>query len=175
MAILLYRWLLIIPALLGKPAHTPFPAVPVTHPLYVSVTEITHNASEKTLEISCKIFADDFEKALNTAGKKIDLFNPKDRNEADKLITEYIKKHLSIKLDGKAVTFSFVGFEREEDALWSYFQVTNITTPPKKLEVMDNILYDLYDKEINLIHISISGSRKSTKLDYPEANAVIEF
>ena len=32
------------------------------HLVFVSVTEIEHNAKEKTLEISCKIFTDDFEK-----------------------------------------------------------------------------------------------------------------
>jgi len=146
------------------------------HPLYISVTEINHNASDKTLEVSCKIFADDFEKALTAAAnKKVDLFNPKDKNEVDKLITDYIKKHLGIKLDGKAVSFSLVGFEREEDAIWSYFQVTGISTAPKKIEIMDNILYEVYDKEINLVHASVGGNRKSTKLDAPEANAVIEF
>jgi hypothetical protein len=158
MAILLYKWLIFL------------------HPLYISVTEINHNAKDKTLEISCKIFADDFEKALTTAtNKKIDLFNPKDKNEVDGRITDYIKKHLGIKLDGKAMNFSLVGFEKEEDAIWSYFQVTGISTPPKKIEIMDNILYEVYEKEINLVHVSVGGNRKSTKLDAPEANAVIEF
>lgn len=158
MAILLYKWLIFL------------------HPLYVSVTEINHNATDKTLEISCKIFADDFEKALTAASNKnIDLFNPKDKNEVDGRITDYIKKHLVIKLDGKAVNFSLVGFEKEEDAIWSYFQVPGISTPPKKLEIMDNILYEMYDKEINLVHVSVGGNRKSTKLDAPQANAVIEF
>src|SRR5882724_9041964 len=115
MVILKYKWLIFLQVMV------------FAHPLYISVTEINHNASDKTLEVSCKIFADDFEKALTAAAnKKVDLFNPKDKNEVDKLITDYIKKHLGIKLDGKAVSFSLVGFEREEDAIWSYFQVTGI-------------------------------------------------
>ena len=161
MVILLYKWLIFWG---------------LAHPLYVSVTEINHNANDKTLEISCKIFADDFEKALNTANnKKVDLYNPKDKTEAGRVVTEYIKKHLTLKLDGKAVNFSFVGFEREEDALWSYFQVSGVISPPKKVEITNNILYELYDKEINLVHVSVGGNRKSTKLDYPDTNAVIEF
>ena len=35
------------------------------HPFYVSVTEINQNLKEKTLEISCKLFAEDFETTLN--------------------------------------------------------------------------------------------------------------
>jgi len=34
------------------------------HPFYVSVTEISHNAKDKIIEISCKIFADDLEMTL---------------------------------------------------------------------------------------------------------------
>ena len=30
------------------------------HPFHVSVVEINHNAEDKTLEITCKIFTDDF-------------------------------------------------------------------------------------------------------------------
>jgi hypothetical protein len=36
------------------------------HPFYVSVTEISQNATDKSLEVSCKFFADDFEQTLET-------------------------------------------------------------------------------------------------------------
>jgi hypothetical protein len=46
------------------------------HPIYVSVTEIQHNAKDKTLEISCKIFTSDFEAILKSKTKSsiIDVF-----------------------------------------------------------------------------------------------------
>ena len=34
------------------------------HPYYISVVEINHNPTDKTLEISCKIFTNDFEATL---------------------------------------------------------------------------------------------------------------
>ena len=34
------------------------------HPLYISVTEINHNSKDKILEVSCKIFTNDFETVL---------------------------------------------------------------------------------------------------------------
>jgi hypothetical protein len=33
-----------------------------SHPFFISVTEINHNSGDKNLEISCKIFTDDFGK-----------------------------------------------------------------------------------------------------------------
>ncbi len=145
------------------------------HPFFVSVTEIQHNAKEKTLEVSCKIFSDDLEKTLrqNYPGK-VDLLNPADKNAMNKLIADYIKKHLQIVADGKLLNMQFIGYEREEEAIWSYFQVTNIAAP-KKVDVNDNILYEYKKEEINLLHITVNGVRKSTKLDNPESKAIVTF
>ena len=86
----------------------------LVHPLFVAVTEINHNAQEKTLEISCKAFTDDLEKSIEkSTNQKVDLFNVKDKAVAEKAITEYFRKHLILKADGKAVQFELIGFERE--------------------------------------------------------------
>ena len=161
MAFLLHKWLVASLALL--------------HPFFVSVTEVNHNPKEKTLEISCKTFADDLEKAIdNSARLKVDLFNIKDSAVAEKGISDYIRKHLVIKVDGKPVNLEFVGFEREGDALWSYYQVTNVS-PVKKIEVTNTILHDVSTDQINLMHITVGGVRKSSKLDYPAAQAIYDF
>ncbi len=61
------------------------------HPLHVSVTEINHNAADKTLEISCKLFTDDFEKVLTQNYKtKVDLINPPDRPAMEKLVSDFV-------------------------------------------------------------------------------------
>ena len=44
----------------------------------------------------------------------------------DKISKKLYKKHLSIKVDSKTVDFNYVGFEKEEEAVFSYFQVDNI-------------------------------------------------
>ena len=88
MASTVYKWLLVpfLGLILGKPAD------PVPHPFHVSVVEINHNPSDKNLEISCKIFTDDFESVLVQNYKtKVDLINPPDRKAVDKLIEDYIK------------------------------------------------------------------------------------
>src|SRR3954469_6084189 len=96
------------------------------HPLYITVTGIDHNAKDKTLEISCKMFTNDFEAALErTTHGKVDLSDAKNKAVTDKLIADYVAKHLSVKIDGRPVTFQFVGSEKEEDGTWSYFQVIN--------------------------------------------------
>lgn len=173
MVILLYKWLLMASWLIGGGTHK---AADARHPLYISVTEMNYNATDKNLEISCKIFADDLEKTLaNNYKAKVDLTTPADKNEANRLVKEYVKSHLLLKVDNKAVSLEFVGFEKESDAIWSYFEVKNITTAPKKIDVVNSILYEAYDKEINLMHVTVGGERKSTRLNYPDKEASFQF
>jgi len=158
-----------------NPFHLSISA-PTPHPLYISVTEMEYNATDKTFEISCKVFTDDFEKGLAKANDaKVDIYNPKDKVVLEKQIAEYIRKHLLIKVDGKPLTLEYVGYELEEQSTWSYHQVSKLTTAPKKVEVHSSIFYELYDKQINIVHMSSGGTRKSTKLDYPATDAVFEF
>jgi hypothetical protein len=162
MAFLLHKWLLV-----GYMA--------LAHPFFISVTEINHNAKDKTIEISCKTFTDDLETCiLKTSGVKLDLFRPKDEAQAEKAIADYIKKHLQLKADGKPLQLEFIGFERENEAVWSYFQVSNVPSV-KKIDVQTNVLFEASDKEINLLHVTVNGTRKSTKLDYPAASASFEY
>ena len=145
------------------------------HPLHVSVTEINHNSDEKTLEITCKLFTDDFEKVLVQNYKtKVDLINPPDRPAMDKLITDFVQKHVLLKLDNKSILLSYLGFERDAEAVYSYFQVENIGSI-KKLEVTNTILHEMFTDQINMMHVMVGGKRKSLKLDYPDKEAVLTY
>jgi len=145
------------------------------HPFYMTVTEINHNAKDRTLEISCKMFTNDFEASLTKfANTRIDLSDPKTKTTSEKYIAAYVSKHLLLKVDGKPVTLQFVGSEKETDATWSYFQVNEVGSV-KKLDVVNNLLYESFDTEINIMHVTVNGNRKSTKLNNPEANASFDF
>jgi hypothetical protein len=176
MVILLFKWLLLAATSFSS-GHSGEPADSLArHPLFVSVTEMNYNAADKDLEISCKIFTDDFEKTLaNVYHTKVDLSAPANKKENDKLVNEYIKTHLQLKLDNKAVTLNFVGFEKENDAVWSYFEVDNATTAPKKIDVMNSILYESYDKQMNLMHVTVAGNRQSNRLNYPDKEVSFTF
>jgi hypothetical protein len=149
------------------------------HPFHVSVVEINHNAAEKTFEISCKIFTDDFEKVLaqnypQAAHRKIDLINPPDKKAMDTLVKKYISAHLSIVADGRPVQLTYLGFERENEAVYSYVQADHLPSV-KKIEITNKLMYDLFTDQVNLVHVVVGGNRKSTKLDYPASVAVISF
>lgn len=166
-----YKWLFI--PLLAVVLTSARPAT--AHPFHVSVVEIEHNAAEKTLEISCKIFTDDFETILAKNYKtKVDLINPANKAAMDTLVKKYIFSHLSLQVNGKPVAFTYVGYENENEAAYGYFEVENVTSV-SKLEITNSILYDKFDDQIGIMHVKNGSSRKSTKLNYPDKEAMFNF
>ena len=146
-----------------------------SHPLYISVTEINHNAKDRILEVSCKVFTNDLETVLEKmSGSRVDLSAAATKVATDKLIDTYVEKHLRLKVDGKPVQLHFVGSELENDGTWSYFQVNDVPAV-KRVDVVDELLYDSFNQQINILHVTVGGQRKSFRLDYPEAGTAFEF
>lgn len=161
-----------VAALFAPSAESPV----APHPFFTSVVEIEHNKKEKSLEVICRIFTDDFESILRkNYNTPVDLFNDGYKN-ANTLIPDYINKHLVITTDasGNAVQLKFVGYERRQEACWCYFEAP-AANEPKKVTINSSLMYDFTDKQFNLYHVTVNGNRKSTKLDYPEKNASFEF
>jgi hypothetical protein len=180
MAALLNKWLLIsiIPVIFyinGSDTVDQRLASDSPHPFHVSVVELNHNATDKTFEISCKIFTDDFEKVLAQNYKtKVDLINPSNRKAMDSLVKKYVLAHLSVTADGKPVTLTYLGFEHDKEAVFSYIQADNIPSV-RKIDLTNRIMHDLFTDQINIMHITVAGKRKSTKLDYPAVQASLDF
>lgn len=153
----------------------PSPNEKVSHPFHVSTTEINHNDRDKSLEISCRIFIDDFEDALEKQFKTpADLSKEAMKTQMDSLVKRYILNHLQVKPDNRQLALDYIGFEKESDAVWVYLQGNNIATV-KKIEINNSILYDIFEDQISIMHVKVGGVRKSTKLDYPDRMATFNF
>lgn len=175
MVLIVYNWLMLLAGMFPGTLYSTHLADNSLHPFYISVTEINHNGNEKTLEISCKIFTEDLETVLNTtANPKIDISDPKSKEQINKLLTQYLSNHLQLRVNGQAVKMDLLGFEEEKEATWTYLQVSNVASV-KTLEVMDSLLYDSYKEQINLLHVTVGGNRKSTRLNNPDSAARFEF
>lgn len=187
MASWLYKWLIVASGCVFFTGSDHYPVKSVDnafnasvntaiHPLHLSVTEINHNAADKTLEVSIKIFTDDFERVLrkNFPSRTIDLINPKDRNAMNATVTDYIRSRLSVKTDGRPAVFNCIGFEQDDEATFAYFEVQDITSV-RKLELVNTILHDLFTDQTNINHIIVGGKRKSSKLDQPSSVSSFDF
>lgn len=139
------------------------------HPYYLSVTELKHNATEKTMAVSCKMFTNDLEDAIKrSCGKAVDLLNPKDKKEVDKALAEYIRKRLSITIEGKICSLNYLGYEKEEDCIWTYLEINKIEKP-KNLKIQNTLLYDYLKEQINIVHVEVGSFKESSKVSNPDS------
>jgi hypothetical protein len=175
MATIFYKWLMLFSWFLVKNESHPQTDSVSNHPFYIAVTEINLGEADKTLEVTCKMFADDLEQIIEKNNRiQLDISADKDKAIFDKNIPAYVKTHLSLSIDGKAGNLSYIGFEKEKESAYCYFQVENISSL-KDLDINNNLLHDLTSDQINIIHVTVNGKRLSTKLDYPETNASFNF
>ncbi len=163
MALILYKWFLLF--LLGTGGH----------PIYVSVSEIEFNSKENTVDISCKIFTDDFEQTLRMKNKgKIDLLDSRKKNEMLPLVKNYILEHFRLEVNGKPLTLSFLDYERDDEGIISYIQ-GQFTGQPASVKIINNVLYDYKSEQMGIFHVFVNGKRQSTRLLNPEREAILNF
>jgi len=145
------------------------------HPFYLGVTDLKFNAKEKALQGSVKLFTNDLEAALKKIhNKTIDLINVKNKEEINKILSDYLNKHLSLKVNSKPCAFKLIGFEREEEAIWMYIEFEK-SEIPKKIDLENTLLYDHLKDQMNITHIEVNNSKKSLKLNNPEKTLHFDF
>lgn len=145
------------------------------HPFFVSVTELEYNNTEKTVEISCKLFTDDLEKTLRTQYPgKIDLLNPQKKTEMISILDAYIRKNLKLTINGKPVTMNYLGYEQQQEAIISYLELPQ-AEPVKKISLENTLLYTLHPQQMGIVHCIVSGNRKSSRLLNPESHLEFTF
>jgi hypothetical protein len=145
------------------------------HPYFLSVTEIEYQPQEKTIQIASKIFTDDFEDALRKEfNVKIEILSASEKKKNEALINMYFQKHLKLFVNGKQLQFELVGFEKQEEAIWTYLEVKNVSGF-KSITVFNDLLYQYRQDQINIIHCKYNNDRKSYRLTYPDKEVSFSF
>ncbi len=145
------------------------------HAFHVSVCEIAFDEKQKQLEITHRIFLDDLEIALTDWSKeKVDVLNPHDPKKLDRMIGKYLVERTSYQLNGKPVSATYLGSEKEESVMYCYQVITNVKKV-KSLKVTNKTLMETYEDQSNIVHV-INGDRmKSLKLSKSETWGEVDF
>jgi len=135
------------------------------HPLHVSVTEIEMDEKDKALEIMMRVFVDDVELTLRKTRNEpaLDVMQLKNGLTIDQMMTEYLKEHFKISLDGKAQKIKYIGHEVEGEAFIFYSEVSGV----KKwntIQVQNNIIMETHEDQSNLVHVTVKGNVRSLRL-----------
>ena len=146
------------------------------HPFHISVCDIEHDAESKALQISQRMFMDDLEVGLEAFHKleTVDAYKPKDVKRLDSLISAYLEAKLFIRINGKDVSFNYLGSELEGDARWAYLEVPDVPSVTEA-EISNLVLTESFDDQENIIHLKVNGKLKSKRLSKDEKVVTFKF
>ena len=129
------------------------------HEFHMSKCEIAFNEAEQAIQISLHLFIDDLETALAAKGvSNLYICTDKEDAEAEQHIAEYLQETFALQVDGKGVTYSFLGKEPSEDleGIWCYLEIET-TSSIQELNVRNQILTKAFDDQRNIVSITKSG------------------
>lgn len=145
------------------------------HKYYVSVWQFDHKPDKEKIEITGRIFIDDLEKMLKTKyGKAFNLATDKELPETTATIQKYLADKITVKINGKAETPTWLDHETEDDILVCYLTVK----APKKvtsIEVRNTILQEIFREQQNMVHTTVGGERKTLLLTYDTPSGTLNF
>ena len=145
------------------------------HKFYVSVTQIDFVPNKKRVEITSRIFIDDLEKALEKKfKKKFYLTTPKEVENADALIHEYLKVKIKISINKKAQNVEFLAKELEGDVLIFYTKIA-VSKKINTFEIFNALLTEIYKEQQNIVHTNINGNKNSFLFTNTETNQKIDY
>lgn len=145
------------------------------HKFYVSVTNIEHSKIDKALQITTRIFIDDFQRVLEERYDfKEELTTEKATQEVEQMMKKYITKKLKIWVNGELKAFKFIGKEYEDDVTICYLEITGIEKV-NSIEIENAVLYEIEEDQQNLVHVKINDQRKSLLLVRENDKGLLKF
>ena len=153
----------------------PLLAFTAVHKYYVSVTQIDFLPEKQAVQITSRIFIDDFEKLLRTRyDEKITLATKNESLTTDSYIEKYLNEKLKLKINNKDVTMTFLGKEYDTDVIKCYLEIENIKTI-KTIEISNKVLFDIFSDQQNIIKTKINSQQKSFILIPQNSSNLLTF
>jgi len=153
----------------------PLMSFTIAHKYYVSVTEVEYVKEQESIQIVTRIFIDDFEKMLRERyDESITLDIGKDETQIDAYIQKYLSSKLQITIDNTLQQFEFLGKEYEDDILFCYLEITDVSAI-NNFEIVNQVLFDVFDDQQNLVKTKINSKRKSFMLIPQNDKGVLNF
>ena len=133
----------------------------ILHPVHIAITQVDYNSTTGSLEVTHKIYIDDFESALELhTDKDFKLGTEREMENSDKYVQEYIEKQFKLTVNGKEIAPVYVGRENDLDAIWIYQEVKNVGEL-KDIKLHNALLLDLYDDQKNILHVRYGEVKRS--------------
>lgn len=126
----------------------------LSHPIHLSVMSIEHIPSKKKIQISVRLFLDDFELInKNKFGVNLNLGKKNEIENSKEFINEYFFQHFSIKINGKTIHKKKIKLKKKEIddiVLWLYYEI-NFKQKISEVEIKNSLMTDLFRDQKNML------------------------
>ena len=145
------------------------------HKYYLSVTDLTYNEEEKSVQMITRLFYDDLEAVLQERyDKNLEVNQDAEQKEIDYYLSKYLSKKLKITINSVDQELHYLGKEYEDDYVVAYIEIANVTEI-KTLEIDNSLLIDLFLEQKNMVHTDILNKKKSLLLHEGSSKTVLNF
>ena len=156
-------------------AFLPLFAFTTMHKYYISVTQVNYIQEKQSLQITSRIFIDDFENLLRERYYDNIILAEKDEPEIiDLSIGKYLIEAIAIKINNQKVTPTFIGKEYDGDIMRCYLEVEDVKSI-QSFEISNKVLFDLFEQQQNIIKTKINSKQKSVIHTSQSHNTVLNF
>ncbi len=77
-------------------------------------------------------------------------------------------------VNDKIKTLQYIGYEKEEESVWTYLEIT-ASTPTRKIKIENSLLYESFVNQQHIIHTEINSVKKSSKITNPTKQVLFVF
>ncbi len=136
------------------------------HPIHVSVCNMDLDPGNGTVDLSVKIFADDFQDLiLHKYAVQLQITGQEKPGDLIDSVNRYIGESLQLEINGKKTTgLKFVESRINEEAIWlsySYKHDGRI----RKLKVRNTLMLETFDDQTNLLILTYNGKQNGYRMD----------
>jgi len=136
------------------------------HPIHVSVSNVDLDPVGGKVELSVKIFADDFQDLiLHKYGVQLNIVEQEGPGDKISAVNEYIEEALQLVFNGKETAdLQFVEAVLNEEAIWLFYRYEH---PGKirKVDIVNRIMLEKFSDQTNLMIITFNEKQNGYRLD----------
>lgn len=145
------------------------------HKYYISVTQVDYIENKQSVQVTARIFIDDFEKVLRERyDANITLADKDEPKSVNGYIERYLKEKIKIKINGKDTNLVFIGKEYDNDIMLCYMEIQKVKKI-RSIEISNQVLFDLFEDQQNMIKTKIYSKQKGFLLNKNNKTAVLNF
>lgn len=131
------------------------------HKFYVSVTQCDYVPSQKSLQITIRIFMDDLQEEINfLKTEKIELATEREPKNVNEIYKKYLERNLQFFVNGHLKKFEYIGKKYKGNTAIFFLEITSIEKIAY-LKLKNTILIQTIKQQKNIVQTKIYNQKKS--------------